>query len=74
MLVEIHPPPVAPPSDGQLALPLMPLVVPPPTAPPAPEVARPERVWSALPPMARARVRRAVVAVVQEVLGDRAGE
>jgi hypothetical protein len=73
MLVEVHPP-VARPSDRQLALPLMPFAVPPPAAPAAPEVARPERVWSTLPPTARARVRRALVAVVQEVLGDGAGE
>ena len=74
MLVEDHRPAAARPSGRQLALPLIPLAIPPPATPVRPDVARPERVWPDLPPTTRALVRRAFVAVVQEMLDDGAGE
>jgi hypothetical protein len=72
MLTEVHRPTVARLSGRQLALPLMPFATsPPPVA--RTEVAAPEQVWPGLGPTARARVRRAFVAVLQEARHDRVG-
>jgi hypothetical protein len=72
MLMEVDRPPGADPSGRQLALPLMPLA--PTRAAPVsarPEAVPPEGVWPALGPVARAAVRRAFVAVLQEGRRDR---
>lgn len=61
---------LSPPTERQLALPLEPVVGPPSLAGLGPAVL-PAELWRGLSPPLRARIRLAVLRVLQEVADDR---